>query len=247
MSKEKLSVLDALVKQNLAKDLKSAKTLLSFGLVFLDNKKLGLNDKVFKNEMSFIRVLHNKKFVSRGAYKLETLFDKHEIDLSNKTCLDIGSSTGGFCQCLLSKGVEKIFAVDVGKNLMNEKLSSNSKILLFEGVNARYLDTYINKINNVDFCSIDVSFISLKKIVPALKNILKLNANLVCLFKPQFECEKNETKNGVLKDINIINRLLEDMKAFLSKNNYLVIDVIKSKIKGKTGNQEYLILSRKLV
>jgi len=240
----KVKIQDYLLENNLALNIEEAKLLISCKLVYLKDKLLGFNDIVIEDDFKNIRLLKHKTYVSRGYIKLESVFEKHDINVNNLVCLDIGSSTGGFTQVLLSKNAQKVYCVDVGANLLDNKIKNNPKVEVCESINARYLSKYAKQIKDIDFCTIDVSFISIKKIVPELINILKNDAYFVPLIKPQFECSKDKLLKGVVKDPTAVNDLKNEMKAYLSKN-FNILDIIDSKIKGAKGNQEFFILSRK--
>lgn len=244
LTSENVKIELALIETGLADDIDAAKKLINFGLVFLKDKKLNINSTINLENISELRVLHHKNFVGRGAYKLETVFDKINIDVKNFVCLDIGASTGGFCDLLLKKNVAKIFAVDVGKNLLDEKIKKNKKVINLEGVNARFLSKHNELIKNVDFCVLDLSFISIKKVVPELVPLLKPGAWFVPMVKPQFECNKKFLKKGILENKEAIAFVLRDMEKYFN-NYFIIIDIIKSKLKGQYGNQEYFFVCRK--
>ncbi len=191
-------------------------------------------------------VKEKERVVSRGGYKLQGAIDGFDLCLDGKIAIDAGASTGGFTDCLLQAGVKKVYAVDVGKGLIDWSLRNNDKVILIEETNARYLkEEDIGE--KVDLITIDVSFISLKKVVPALIPILKKGGYLLSLVKPQFEAGRGKVgKNGVVRDEKLICQILDDMIDFFSALGLEVNGKIRSPIKGPAGNKEYLLWSIKI-
>lgn len=193
-------------------------------------------------------------YVSRGGLKLKGAIDEFKIDLKDKICIDIGASTGGFTDCMLQEGAKYVYAVDVGYGQIAWKLRSSDKVKVIEKVNVKnceYNEIFGNKTledNEMPgFLSMDLSFISIKKV---LENVLKFtskNAQMVLLIKPQFEADKNEIqKGGVVKDENVHKKIIEDIKEFAKNLSLETLGVIKSPIQGaKQGNTEYLIYLRR--
>ncbi len=183
-------------------------------------------------------------YVGRGGLKLEKALDEFKIDLKNKVCVDIGSSTGGFTDCLLQNGAEKVYAVDSGKDQLHKKLRTDSRVVCMESFNARYLtDADIGE--KCDVVTMDVSFISQTMLYEAVTNILKIGGYFISLIKPQFEVGKSYIgKNGIVKDEKvrkeICKKLCETSEVFGLKN----IEIIDSPILGGDGNKEYLALFR---
>jgi len=189
-----------------------------------------------------IEILEPYKYVSSGGYKLEGLLKTGIIDVKNKVCFDIGSSTGGFVDCLLKFGAKKVYCCDVGKGLLHPKLRSDERVVLFEGVNFRYFIElgYKEKIKDkIDVFTIDVSFISLTKILPVVKKISEYPHNVVALVKPQFECEPKYVKKGIVKEEKYRQQAVEKIVSFAESLGYKKITVEESKVKGKEGNIEY--------
>lgn len=184
-------------------------------------------------------------FVSRGGYKLEKAMKRFPIKLAGAVCMDIGASTGGFTDCMLQCGALKVYAIDVGYGQLAWKLRTDERVVNLERTNFRYLtdDTVKEKI---DFASIDVSFISLKKILPVLFGFLKDGGECVALIKPQFEAGKeNVGKKGVVRDINVHNGVVLGIAEFAHECGFSVLGLDFSPIKGPQGNIEYLIYLKK--
>ena len=207
------------------------KQILKSGLSFLENSKIIIKDK-------------NKEWVSRGSYKLLKALENFDINIENKICLDLGSSTGGFTHVLLSNKAKKIYAVDVGTNQLHEKLLNEKKIISIEKTNARYLNRKLIT-DNIDVIVCDVSFISVKKIIKPNLCFLKNNSIIIILIKPQFEANKKEIKRGVVRDPNIHNRICEDIKHWLiNECKSKIIGLVESPIKGPKGNIEFLVVAK---
>ena len=179
------------------------------------------------------------KYVGRGGLKLEKALDFFSIDLSGRTCLDIGASTGGFTDCMLQNGAKLVYAVDVGTDQLDEKLRADSRVISMEKTDIRNVG---DSIPAVDFISIDVSFISLKLVLPSAKAHLKRGGCAVALIKPQFEAGKASlNKKGVVRDEKIRNRICSEISDFAASIGFTVGNVIISPITGGDGNTEYLI------
>ncbi|MBS4539979.1 TlyA family RNA methyltransferase [Clostridium sp. D2Q-11] len=179
-------------------------------------------------------------YVGRGGYKLEKAIKVFNIDLTDKIAMDIGASTGGFTDCMLQNDIKKVFAVDVGYNQLAEKLIKNNKVINMEKTNIRNLE--VEDIGEkVDFISIDVSFISLTKVLPIAKKLIKTQGEIVALIKPQFEAGKdNIGKKGVVKNPNIHLEVIDNINSFITSLGYFLTNIDYSPIKGGTGNIEYI-------
>jgi 23S rRNA (cytidine1920-2'-O)/16S rRNA (cytidine1409-2'-O)-methyltransferase len=179
--------------------------------------------------------------VSRGGIKLEAALEVFCVEVNNKAALDIGASTGGFTDCLLQYGAGLIYAVDVGYGQLDWKLRQDPRVVVMERINARYLKPEdIGQL--VDIVTIDVSFISLTKIVPAALELLKPDATLIALIKPQFEVEKGEVgKGGIVKDDDKHKMVVDKITLFLEKLGFKILGVIPSPLLGADGNKEFLI------
>lgn len=180
-------------------------------------------------------------FVSRGGYKLEKAMKSFDISLESNICMDIGASTGGFTDCMLQCGASKVYAIDVGYGQLAWKLRTDERVVNLERTNFRYLTKEIVS-DEIDFASIDVSFISLKKILPVLYDFLKIDGECVALIKPQFEAGRDKVgKKGVVRDINTHKEVVSDIVQFAFETGFSVIDLDFSPIRGPEGNIEYLV------
>lgn len=180
-------------------------------------------------------------YVSRGGLKLQAAIERFRIDVSDKTCLDIGASTGGFTDCLLQNGAVKVVALDVGKGLLHNKLRQDNRVEIREGINARYIDEDEFEVK-FDLMTIDVSFISQKLILPALIPHLKSGGVIISLIKPQFEAGKEHvSKGGIVRDESVRLKVVEDITEAYMKSGFELIGTMESPIKGMDGNVEYLI------
>lgn len=223
-----------------------ARIAIMEGKVIVNGQKEDKPGTIVKGD-AIITIKDDKlKYVSRGGYKLEKAINIFNIDLNDKVCIDIGSSTGGFTDCMLKNGAKKVFAVDCGTNQLDYGLRTNEKVKVMENTNARYL-TYDDINEKVDFITADVSFISLKHIIPVVKNLLKDNGESVMLIKPQFEAGKDKVlKHGIIKDKNVHEEVINKVINFCNDENLFVYNVSFSPIKGPAGNIEYLIYIGKI-
>lgn len=238
--KERLDVL--LVKRNLAPSREKAKALIMSGIVYVDGQKEDKAGAAFDEEAATIEVRGNTlPFVSRGGLKLEKAFSVFPIDVEGMVCLDIGASTGGFTDCMLKKGAAKVYAVDVGHGQLDWKLRQDPRVICMEKTNFRYV-TKEQIPEAIDFAATDVSFISLTKILPAAKALLKPHSYMVCLIKPQFEAGREKVgKKGVVSDFRVHEEVIEKIESFASSIGFLVAGLDFSPIKGPEGNIEYLL------
>ena len=235
--KKRLDIL--ITERGLAESREKAKALIMSGVVYVNNEKQDKAGAEFDDSVE-INISDSLKYVSRGGYKLEKAIDKYSLDLSGYVCADIGASTGGFTDCMLQNNASKVYAVDVGYGQLAWSLRNNSKVVCLERTNARYLNDSIIT-DKIDFFSMDVSFISVRLILPNLYNLLSDNAKGVILIKPQFEAGKEKIgKNGVVRDKNVHKEVLRDITSFLNNNDYAVLGLDYSPIKGPKGNIEYL-------
>ena len=230
-----------LFNRNLAESKTKAQAMIMAGQVFVEGKiinKSGFNINI--NAAIEIKNL-GPKWVSRGANKLLTALEKNKIIVKNKTCIDLGSSTGGFTDVLIQSGAHKVYAIDVGTNQLHEKLKKNNKVITLEKTNARYLKKdQFEELIDIMVC--DVSFISLKKVIEPNLHLLKDESVIIALIKPQFESKKNETKKGVVKDFLIHQRICNEIsKWFETIGQSKVLSINESPIKGPKGNIEFLI------
>lgn len=234
--------LDALlVQKNIAPSREEAKELIKNGQISVNNKLYTKPSREFEETSEIVLTGEVLKYVGRGGLKLEKALDYFKIYLENKVCADIGASTGGFTDCMLMNGADKVYSVDVGHDQLAEKLKNDSRVVNLEGVNVRYL-TDDNIPQKIDFMGIDVSFISLTLILPVLKDFLKDNGEMVCLIKPQFEAGKALVgKKGVVKSQKTHFEVLDNILNFIKGLGFNIIDLTYSPIKGPEGNIEYLI------
>lgn len=239
IEKERLDVL--LVQQGLASSRELAKAYIMAGNVYVDGMKEDkAGTKVAVN--AAIEVKGNQmKYVSRGGYKLEKAMQAFDILLDGKICLDIGASTGGFTDCMLQNGAAKVYAIDVGYGQFAWKLRQDERVICLEKTNVRYV-TKEQVPDAGDFASIDVSFISLTKVLPAVLGVLGEKGQLVCLIKPQFEAGREKVgKKGVVRDIAVHKEVIEKIAAYAEEQGLGILGLSFSPIKGPEGNIEYLI------
>ena len=239
VEKERLDVL--LVQQGLANSRELAKAYIMAGNVYVDGQK---EDKAGTKVAvtAKLEVKGNQmKYVSRGGYKLEKAMDVFGIRLNGKICLDIGASTGGFTDCMLQNGASKVYAIDVGYGQFAWKLRNDERVVCLEKTNVRYV-THEQVPDEVDFASIDVSFISLTKVLPAVLGVLGEKGQLVCLIKPQFEAGREKVgKKGVVRDSSVHREVIEMIVEYVRTQSLGILGLDFSPIKGPEGNIEYLI------
>lgn len=238
--KERLDVL--LVKKKLAPSREKAKAVIMSGIVYVDGQKEDKAGAAFEEDAVTIEVRGNTlPFVSRGGLKLEKAFSVFPISVKGMVCLDIGASTGGFTDCMLQKGAAKVYAVDVGHGQLDWKLRQDSRVICMEKTNFRYV-TKEQIPEAIDFAATDVSFISLTKILPAAKALLKPSSYMVCLIKPQFEAGREKVgKKGVVTDFKVHEEVIEKIESFAASIGFLIAGLDFSPIKGPEGNIEYLL------
>lgn len=235
-----------LVNKNFFEDKDKAKRHIMAGVVFVDNQKVDKPGTPVSEDSSIFIKHKAIPYVSRGGLKLEKAINEFEIELNNKVCLDIGSSTGGFTDCMLKNKASKVYAIDVGYGQLDWKLRQDPRVVTMERTNIRNVTREQIK-NGADFASIDVSFISLKLVLPVAKELLNLHGEIVALVKPQFEAEKKDVgKKGVVRDINIHISVANDIAIFAESIGLQIIDFSYSPIKGPEGNIEYLLYMKKM-
>ena len=237
--KERLDVL--LVERGLAPSREKAKALIMSGDVFVDGVREDKAGTNFDTKVS-IEVKGKKlKYVSRGGLKLEKALGSFPIDLNGKKCMDIGASTGGFTDCMLQNGAAKVYAIDVGYGQFDWKLRQDERVVCLEKTNFRYC-TKEQVPEAIDFASVDVSFISLDKILPAAYPLLTDDGEMVCLIKPQFEAGRDKVgKKGVVKDPKVHEAVIEKVAEVAKTNSFNILGLDYSPVKGPEGNIEYLI------
>jgi len=234
-----------LVEKGLCESREKAQALILAGKVWvaLDFKNFQRITKAGTKvpENAPVKLEEDFPYVSRGGLKLEGALNAFKINVKNTVCLDIGASTGGFTHCLLLKGAKKVYAVDVGKGQLHYKLRQDSKVIVMEGINARYLTEEMFP-EKFDLITIDVSFISLKKILPPAKKLLKTTGKILALIKPQFEAGPKFVKKGVVKDNFIRAKVINEIWIFGEELRLKPLGVVESPILGPKGNKEFFIL-----
>ena len=243
--KKRIDIL--LVEKKIAETRNKAQAIIMAGQVYIDEKKVLKSGELYHiNDNIIYKNLH-PQWVSRGALKLLHALDHFNINVTDFNCLDIGASTGGFTDVLISRNVKKVFCVDVGTNQLHEKLIKNPQVINIPKTNARYLNKNIIS-EKIDMIVCDVSFISMKKVIEPALILLKNTSIIVALIKPQFESEKKELKKGgVIKDKLIHQRICDDYKKWFSVFQGMeVIGIIQSPIQGPKGNIEFLIYIKKI-
>ena len=242
--KERLDVL--LVERELAPSREKAKAVIMSGDVFVNGQREDKAGAVFDPEKVNIEVKADKlKYVSRGGLKLEKAMSVFDINLEGMTCMDIGASTGGFTDCMLQNGAKKVFAIDVGHGQLAWSLRNDERVVCMEKTNFRY--TKPEDIGEtVDFASVDVSFISLTKILEPAVNIIRDGARMVCLIKPQFEAGREEVgKKGVVRDKKVHESVIEKIVDYVPTIGFNILGLDYSPVKGPEGNIEYLLYIEK--
>ncbi len=230
-----------LAEKGLARSREKAKAMIIAGIVRSGDRRVSSPSDLFEENAPFSVVGSDCPYVSRGGLKLEKALDTFTINLSEKICLDVGCSTGGFTDCMLKNGAKTVYAVDVGYGQFDWALRNDPRVILFERTNARYLDRDSFKLP-VEFASVDVSFISLRLILPALLAILhEEGLEVVALIKPQFEAGRELVgKKGVVRDPNVHAQVLKTVLNFAQDAGFGVCGLAFSPVKGPSGNIEYL-------
>lgn len=238
MKKERADVLA--FKQGLFTSREKAKSAIMAGLLYVDEVKVLKPGDMFDVETVFLSRGLEQPYVSRGGLKLEKAIEYFKIDLENSTCGDFGASTGGFTDCMLQNGAKKVYAIDVGYGQLDWKIRSDPKVVVIERTNIRTMtDDLIDE--ELDFISIDVSFISLTLILPKAIANLNNTGEIVALIKPQFEAGREQVgKKGIVKSREVHVEVIEKIRDFLEDNNMKMANLTYSPITGTTGNIEYL-------
>jgi len=238
MAKKKNRLDQVLVQKSLADSLKEAAALIMAGQVRVQNQEVN-KAGFLVSPSDEVTVLTKSPYVGRGALKLEGALTDFHIQLAGKICADVGSSTGGFTDVMLRHGAEKVYAIDVGYGELDWKLRSDERVVVMERTNARYLERLPEPI---DFVSIDVSFISLRLILPRVADWLQRDGEVVALVKPQFEAKPEEVpEGGVVTDTEVHMRVVEQIKQAALEQGLEHRGTIESPIKGRQGNTEFLI------
>ena len=241
--KERLDVL--LVKRNLAESREKAKAVIMAGCVFVDGQREDKAGTTFSPDVNIEIKGHTLPYVSRGGLKLEKALANFEVDVKGKVCTDVGSSTGGFTDCMLQNGAVKVYAIDVGRGQLDWKLRQDPRVICMEKTNIRYV-TPEDIGEPVDFSSIDVSFISLTKVLEPIRNYLKADGEIVALIKPQFEAGREKVgKKGVVREKSTHREVIEKVTDYARSVGFDVLELDFSPIKGPEGNIEYLVHLKK--
>ena len=237
--KERLDVL--LVQKGLAPSREKAKTMIMEGNVFVDNQREDKAGTFFDPSVNIEIHGNTLRYVSRGGLKLEKAMAQFGLTLDDKVCMDIGASTGGFTDCMLQNGAKKVYAVDVGYGQFAWKLRQDPRVVCMEKTNIRYV-TPEDIGDALNFASVDVSFISLTKVLGPAKELLKDGGQMVCLIKPQFEAGKDKVgKKGVVRDPAVHKEVIERVILFAKSIGFGILHLDYSPIKGPEGNIEYLV------
>ncbi len=242
--KERLDVI--LVNQGYADSREKAKAVIMSGNVYVNGQKEDKAGTAFDPAKIRLEVRGSAlKYVSRGGLKLEKAMEKWQFDLNGKSCMDIGASTGGFTDCMLQNGAKKVYSVDVGRGQLAWKLRQDERVVCMEQTNFRYMVREDIQ-EELDFASVDVSFISLTKILIPARNLLREGGEMVCLIKPQFEAGRDKVgKNGVVREPETHREVITKIVDYADSIGFGVLHLEYSPIKGPEGNIEYLIHLRK--
>ncbi len=242
-NKTRLDVL--LTEKGLLDSRQKAQATIMSGIVFVNGQRVDKVGTAVSNDALIEIRGTTLPYVSRGGLKLEKAMQTFPLTLTGKICADIGASTGGFTDCMLQNGAKKVYAVDVGYGQLDWKLRNDARVVCMERTNARYL-THEEIPEELDFASVDVSFISLKLIFPALYGLLREGGEIACLIKPQFEAGREKVgKKGVVRDPAVHLEVLEHFLIHAKENHFTVLGITYSPIRGPEGNIEYLGFLRK--
>lgn len=242
--KERLDVL--LVKRAMAESREKAKAIIMTGNVFVNEQREDKAGSTFPEDVSIEIKGTPMKYVSRGGYKLEKAVDLWQVPLDDKICMDVGSSTGGFTDCMLQNGAAKVYAIDVGTNQLAWKLRQDDRVISMEQTNIRYV-TREDVPEAIGFSSIDVAFISLKKVLLPVYQLLEEQGRVVALVKPQFEAGREKVgKKGVVRDKKVHLEVVCEIMKFALETGFTILELSFSPIKGPEGNIEYLLYLEKL-
>lgn len=235
----------AVFNRGMAESREKAKAYIMAGVVYVNNQKAYKPGMTVKADDEIVVRANPLKYVSRGGLKLEKAMDAFKLHLDDMICADIGASTGGFTDCMLQNGAKKVYAIDVGYGQLAWSLRTDERVINLERTNFRYV-TQKEIPDSLDFASVDVSFISLSIIIPALYPLLKQNGRAVCLIKPQFEAGKDKVgKKGVVRDPSVHREVIEKIVDVMLNNKLSILGLDFSPVKGPEGNIEYLILVEK--
>lgn len=238
--------LDVYLAENaLAESRSAAQAMIMAGNVYIDNQKAMKAGEMLKGTEKIEVRGGEPKYVSRGGLKLEKAMNVFPIELENCVCMDIGASTGGFTDCMLQNGAKKVYSVDVGYGQLAWKLRNDERVVNMERTNIRHV-TEEDIAEEIDFFSVDVSFISLSKVLPVAFNLLKDGGEGVCLIKPQFEAGREKVgKKGVVRDKSVHIEVIENVLGFTKEIGFSILGLDYSPVRGPEGNIEYLMYVKK--
>jgi 23S rRNA (cytidine1920-2'-O)/16S rRNA (cytidine1409-2'-O)-methyltransferase len=238
MKKVRLDCL--LVERGLVESREKAKALIMEGKVLVDNNIIHKVGKPVHSNAE-IRLTQKIPYVSRGGLKLEAALKDFHIETENKTAMDVGASTGGFTDCLIQHGIKKVYAIDVGYGQLAWTIRKNPKVIPIERTNIRYISKHVIQ-DTIDIATIDVSFISLLKVIPKVSEFLASDGEIIALIKPQFEVKKKDVeKGGVVKDEEKRQEIIRNIISATEKMGFAVKGIIKSPLLGPKGNVEFLL------
>ena len=243
--KQRLDVL--LVEQGHAASREKAKAMIMSGVVFVNGQREDKAGSTFDEKAAATIEIHGStlRYVSRGGLKLEKAVEQFGFSLKDKTCMDVGASTGGFTDCMLQNGAAKVFSVDVGRGQLDWKLRNDERVVCMEKTNMRYVKPE-DIADRLDFASVDVSFISLTKVLGPARELLNDNGEMVCLIKPQFEAGREKVgKKGVVRDKAVHEEVIHKVIDYAVEIGFHILNLEYSPIKGPEGNIEYLVYIRK--
>lgn len=237
MPKIRLDVL--LVERGLADSRAKAQALVMAGQVRV-NGQTAAKPAVNIAEDAVLSIDAGPRYVSRGGEKLEGALNAFRVDVTGFTCADVGSSTGGFTDCLLQHGAEKVYAIDVGKGILHWKLRNDPRVVVMEETNARFVESLPGPVRLV---TVDASFISLKTLLPVIKKWMDAETQIICLIKPQFEAGRKEVSrgDGVIRDVRVHQQVLLDVLNFAKSEGFSLRGLVKSVLLGPKGNAEFLL------
>lgn len=239
--KKRLDIM--LFEKGLSETRTKAQAFIIGGSVFV-NGEVAYKPGMMTGEEDIVEIRNVNPYVSRGGLKLESALEALNIDIAGHICLDIGASTGGFTDCMLQKGAVKVYAVDVGSGQLHYRLRQDLRVINIENANFRYFDTALLK-DEIAFAAIDVSFISLDKILPMALKAVKDGGSVLAMIKPQFELEPSEIKKGVVRDEKLRQKAIEKIKSFAEGIGFKIVSEADSGLKGPKGNLEHFVLLKK--
>jgi len=240
MKKEKKRLDKIVSEQNPEFSRSYIQSIIMQGKVFVDGKVCTKPGTMLSEDVEILVQAKEPKFVSRAGLKLEKALDQFEIDVKDLIILDAGISTGGFTDCLLQRGAKRVYGIDVGYGQVHEKLRSDKRLILMEKTNLRHLEKLPEL---VDLVTLDLSFISILKVMPAVSKLIKSDGKIITLIKPQFEAEKKDVgRGGIVKDESVHEKVIGKIKAGMAEFGFSMVEITESPIFGAKGNKEFLAL-----